>query len=234
MAEITGVAVVADDRVRALAEEILARPAYREFRRDPTAAQALVARLADWLEKTLGWLPDRIEANWVHLRDLLVAALDRFFAGGHLAVWLRFVLAAVALAVLVAVLVAIFRALRRRVAPAARAAQGLEPPGAGAPRIDEADALAREGRFLEAAHATQLAALELLLRREWIALERSDPNRTLRRRIEAAALPGSERAEFLSLLDRLEGRWFRDRAEDRDLYGAWRLLYGRLVSVAAR
>jgi hypothetical protein len=49
--------------------------------------------------------------------------------------------------------------------------------------------------------------------------------------LREARLPDSERADFLALLDRLESRWFRDRAEDRDLYGAWRGLHARLEAL---
>src|SRR6266403_795887 len=87
-----------------------------------------------------------------------------------------------------------------------------------------ADALARRGMFLEAARRVQLAALDLLLRARVVELGRSDPNRTLRRRLRDAALPEAERGDLLALIDWLEQRWFRDRNEERELYDRWRSL----------
>jgi len=99
--------------------------------------------------------------------------------------------------------------------------------------LDEARQLADVGRYLEAAHCAQLATVELLLERRWLVLERSEPNRTLRRRLNESALPAPERAEFGALLSRLEGRWFRDRVEDRDLFDAWTALHRRLAASPA-
>ena len=38
-------------------------------------------------------------------------------------------------------------------------------------------------------------------------------------------------ADFLSLLDRLERRWFRDGSADPDLYESWRSLHARLSAL---
>jgi HEPN domain-containing protein len=99
------------------------------------------------------------------------------------------------------------------------------------PFLEEADALARRGMFLEAARRVQLAALDLLLRARVLELGRSDPNRTLRRRLRDAALPEAERRDLLALIDWLEQRWFRDRSEERELYDRWRSLHARLGAV---
>ena len=99
---------------------------------------------------------------------------------------------------------------------------------AAPPFLEEADALARRGMFLEAARRVQLAALDLLLRARVLELGRSDPNRTLRRRLRDASLPEAERGDLLALIDWLEQRWFRDRSEERDLYDRWRSLHARL------
>jgi len=105
-------------------------------------------------------------------------------------------------------------------------------PADASPRfLEEADALARRGMFLEAARRVQLAALDLLLRARVLELGRSDPNRTLRRRLREAALPEVECGDLLALIDRLEERWFRDRSEDRELYDRWRALHTRLGAV---
>ena|SRR5436309_11982693 len=64
-----------------------------------------------------------------------------------------------------------------------------------------------------------------------LELGRSDPNRTLRRRLRDAALPEAERGDLLALIDWLEQRWFRDRSEERELYDRWRSLHARLGAV---
>jgi len=135
-------------------------------------------------------------------------------------------LVAVALLLLAHVTWAVRRALA--VAPPARPPR---PDGAAPPFLEEADALARRGMFLEAARRVQLAALDLLLRARVLELGRSDPNRTLRRRLRDAALPEAERGDLLALIDWLEQRWFRDRSEERELYDRWRSLHTRLGAV---
>src|SRR2546422_2871677 len=66
---------------------------------------------------------------------------------------------------------------------ARRALAGPAPPRpprpdtGSPPFLEEADALARRGLFLEAARRVQLAALDLLLRARVLELGRSDPNR---------------------------------------------------------
>lgn len=94
----------------------------------------------------------------------------------------------------------------------------------------DAEHLASEGRYLEAARRLQLACIALLLDRGLLALRRFEPNATLRRRIAGAALPPEQRRELISLLQQLETRLFRDPIDDRPLYDAWRSLHGRLVS----
>jgi hypothetical protein len=118
----------------------------------------------------------------------------------------------------------------------ARRSSAPEPASDGAtPRfLDEADALAARGRFLEAARALHLGALHLLVRGGRVELGRSDANTVLRHRLRAASLSDDDRGELLSLLQRLERAWFRDRNEDEGLYEGWRRLYARLdVELAA-
>jgi hypothetical protein len=80
-----------------------------------------------------------------------------------------------------------------------------------------------------------LACIERLLRTRAFELRRHDPNRTLRRRVAAAALVPELKGDFTRLLDQLEARWFRDPApqpRDRDLFEAWRSLHARLPAAA--
>lgn len=104
-------------------------------------------------------------------------------------------------------------------------------------RLDlEAEALAGDGRFLDAAHAMHLACVERLVLAHVVALHRHDPNPTLRARLAAARLAEAERREFLRLLDWLEQRWFRDptpQPRDAELFAAWRALQSQLASAVA-
>ena len=161
-----------------------------------------------WLISFLAWLSGLWETDPVLYYAMLVG------------------LVAVALLLLAHVTWAARRALA--VAPPARPPR---PDGAAPRFLEEADALARRGMFLEAARRVQLAALDLLLRARVLELGRSDPNRTLRRRLRDAALPEAERGDLLALIDWLEQRWFRDRNEERELYDRWRSLHARLGAV---
>ena len=136
---------------------------------------------------------------------------------------------------LLAGLVLVAALLLGHVAWALRTALAASAPGtAGSaplaePRFaDEAEALARRGRFLEAARYLQLAVLQLLLHARVLELARSDANPVLKRRLDAAPLAETERRDLLVLIDRLERSWFRDRREDPQLYAAWRTLHARL------
>src|SRR5207247_9890206 len=96
-------------------------------------------------------------------------------------------------------------AVRRALAVPAPA-RPPRPDTAAPPFLEEADALARRGMFLEAARRVQLAALDLLLRARVLELGRSDPNRTLRGRLPDAALPAAAPGDVLAPLDCLEPR----------------------------
>lgn len=218
------------EQARALAQQILARPEYARFRREPTFLQDWVDGLAAWLremgDRVAGWLPswvaDGWNALWRGLHDLLGAA----FGDDALTVVLRLALAMLVLGAFGLLVYHVLRQLRANAAE--EEAESGRGAATGPALIEEADRFARQGRFLEAAHCTQLASLQLLLQKRCLELERSDPNRTLRQRLRRAPLPEALRERFLSLLDRLEGHWFRDRHEDRDLYGEWRSLHAQL------
>jgi hypothetical protein len=99
--------------------------------------------------------------------------------------------------------------------------------------LAQAEGLAREGRFLEAARRVELGTLELLLRRRVIELSRSDPGRVLREQVRLSELPEAERTSLVALQERLEAGVFREHAADRSLYQAWLDLHRRLEAVAA-
>ncbi len=191
-----------DERVRELAAEILAREEYAAHRLDVDAWRALLRWIADgfaWLEGLRFAEPGLF---WTVLIGLVLLSLLLL---GHV-VW------TVSLAL-------------RMPDPDPAAAAGPEGPSL----LVQAERLAGEGRFLEASRRVELATLALLLERRWIELARSDPNRVLRRRLRAAALPEPERGELLALLDRLESGLFRDGVEDPELYAGWRALHARLA-----
>jgi hypothetical protein len=228
-----GAGTVTPEAARALAEEILSRPEYARFRRDPTWLQQWVDGVADWLraawETVSGWVPESVAEGWWALWNGLWEAVGGLLGSDGLTALMRLLLAA---AVFVAIGVVVRRVLRE---VRDRRIDASDAPGLvvekGPDLLAEAERCAAEGRFLEAAHCTQLAALQLLLRKKCIELERSDPNRVLRRRLADASLPAALRDAFLSGIDRLEGQWFRDRREDEGLYGQWRRLHAQVQAL---
>jgi hypothetical protein len=206
---VTPAAALGDESVRSLAQEILARGEYARFR--PLDAEWL-ERLAGALAKLFEWLAGLWSTSPV-LYALFMAAL-----------------LALAVLLLAHVVWSVRRALSATTPPAP-AARAAEAPDLAA----EAAALAREGRFLEAAHAMHLASLAVLLGAGALELRRHDPNPTLRRRLARAPIPEPLRRDFLALLGPLERRWFRDRGpdpEDPALFAAWQALHGRLAAAA--
>jgi len=195
-----------DAEVREAASEVLRRAPYAEWRELENQA-ALLETLLEWLRGIDRWL--------IHLS-----------LSAPLLYWLI-----VAGALLTAVLLFAHVVWLVRVALSMPAAEAPSPTvGVAAPLAAGAEALAADGRFLEAAHRLHLATLETLLQRRVIALDRSDPNRVLRDRLRSAALPDVERQALVALVDRLETHWFRDRVDDASLYDDWRQLHGRLVA----
>lgn len=223
--------MLADEEVRVLAREILDQRAYARWRPSENPLLRLRELLSEWWEGFVAtlreWLPDWLVAFGEALLDWLRSWGGSGSTSDGLSP-LGWLLGLLALALVGVGLYAVTAAVRRRlIDPEVRVAGPLAAP----PHrllLAEARALAERGHLLAAAHKAQLAALQLLLERRWLELERSDPNRTLRRRLAEAELPAAERDEFVMLLDRLEGHWFRDRVEDRDLYLSWCRLHERL------
>ena len=197
---------LSDEQIRTLAAEILSRD---EFFRPGMAEEAWRAVL----ERILGFL-DFLEAlrisspliYWVILAGLLLVSAVLL---AHVAWTVRI-------------------ALRM---PRAEPRGPRSPSGPGF--LEQAESLAREERFLEAARRVELAALELLLRRRVIELSRSDPGRALREQVRRSELPEAERSSLVALQKRLEAGLFREHAADRSLYEAWLDLHRRLETVAA-
>ena len=200
----TSIDLPSDDVLRSLASQILARPEYAKFRPFDAA-----------------W--------WVELKSALLA-LQSWVEG--LDPWLY--------ATLLGGLVLLLALLVFHIVWSLRAALGTEArsnPGAAnahATALDgQARRLAEQGYFLDAAHQMHLACIDQLLRTGILELHRHDPNRTLRKRLRATSMSDDSKAVFLSLLERLERRWFRDHtadASDRELYDEWRNLHDRIGS----
>jgi hypothetical protein len=93
---------------------------------------------------------------------------------------------------------------------------------------DEAEALARRGRFVDASRAMQLGAIDRLVRAGHLRLGRGDPNTVLRRRLGETTLADDVRRDLLAAVAELERRWFRDRVEDEALYHRWRRVHAAL------
>jgi len=195
-------ALPSDDRVRHLADTILARREYAAHRDDLEGLAALAELLRDALA--------RFEAFVAHLAVSQPLAYWALVAG----------LAGVVLLLLAHLVWSVRAALRTRSAP---------PPQAPLRRdlVAEAEALAARGRYLEAARRAQHAWLEALVRRGVLDLERDDTNATLRLRLADCALPPAERHQAIALLDDLERQLFRDREDDPALFDAWRGLLER-------
>lgn len=223
-----------DEAVREHAREILAREPYARWERSEgplrQALDALGAAVEGALRKLFELLPEPLRA----VLDAIAAFVEGLFGGGPRAGLeapgpLAWVLGGAITAGLVALFVlGLRRASLRGGVGAAAADRPARRAPAGPAR---AEALARAGHTLEAAHLLQLHALALLLERRWLQLARSDPNRTLRRRLEASRLPDRERRQLVELVDRLERHWFRDRRDDPDLFEAWRRLCDRLEAL---
>jgi hypothetical protein len=204
------IAQLGDDRARTLAREIVRRPEFSSWRETDFAALPLMS----WLQHWLAWLSETLEA----------LALFRPFL-----YWtIVYGLAAMALLLIAHMVWTLRVALRANTADVGGAAAA-----AGTDFVALADRLAAAGRFLDAAHYMQLACIEQLLQRRLIKLSRSEPNRTLRRRINGSPVPAAEQAGLMRLLDQTETAWFRDRSQDPALYAGWLDLHRRLCALPA-
>ena len=195
-----------DEDVLSLTQQIVAQPRYARWREYDVD---LAAQIVRWLDEYLTWSSDLESASPILFWLLMAAFLT------------------VALALLAHIGWSIRVALRPTGPP------DIRQPRKGAPRwVEEAEALARDGRFLEGAHRLLLGSIDVLVTRGVIELARADANRVLRDRVRRSRLPVAVRARFLDLLDAFEERWFRDRIEDGDLYRAWYELHAQLRDTA--
>jgi len=197
-----------DERVRELANEILSNPPFDTWNDSVPGA---LYRFLEWLAGFFAWM-NRIYVDspalyWLILAGLLLLVLALL---GHI-IWSTRI------------------ALRAPSPKGETAATEVRPIWS-----KEASDLASEWRYVEAAHRLALGSVQLLVMDGHIELNRSEANRILRKRVRSAALPEEVSTEFLQLLDAFEARWFRDRAEDPDLYEAWRSLHSRISALPAQ
>lgn len=200
----TSINFPSDDVLRSLASQILARAEYAKFRPFDGA----------W------WL--QLESALLRLQSW-VARLDP---------WLYTTILCGLVLLLTLLIFHIVWSLRAALGSDANANRRVTSAQTTA-LVAQARRLAEGGRFLDAAHQMHLACIDQLLREGVLELRRHDPNRTLRKRLQATAMSEDLKAAFLALLGRLERRWFRDRTadpSDRELYDAWRNLHDRLES----
>jgi hypothetical protein len=197
-------ALPADDEIRAIAREILARAEYARWHQEEAAAS--------WVE----WLVREMVALQRWFADLAARSPVLFAA-------LLGALALLAAGLFLHVAWTIRQSLRAE-PDAAPGTPALRPPAETAAR------LAAGGRFLDAARLMQAAVLEHLVSRRLVALSPAESNAVLTARLAAAPLPGDLGGRAVALVRGLERRWFRDRLEDEALYEAWVRLHGDLVA----
>jgi hypothetical protein len=218
-----------DEELRSAAAEILGANEFTRWHTDYQSWLNLLERIGelipDWLIQAYAWIQQAARAVFQWIAEVL-----RLFGVlgdvGEGIGWL-------AVCILVAALIVLGWNWQARKARYRSSATSQRSPGRShAEALREAAALARRGRYLEAAHRVQLATLALLIEFDWLELARSDPNRTLRTRVRESALPTRERHELITLVDRLEALWFDVPREDRLLFEDWVSLDERIVSIA--
>lgn len=199
-----------DQAVRELAGKILARPEY-------AAATGAQPKLQSWLYQTLARI-----LHWF-------TGLEILRDNSPLLYWLIVLAIAVTCAALIAhVTWTIWAAMTAPEPAAAQRASGESPPDLA----QEADALAANGRYLEAAHRLMLASFRTLAERSVIELRRDRSNRWIRAALRGSMLKENLAAELDALVERTEQRWFGDRANDPEVYARWRSAYEQLSAQA--
>ncbi len=196
---------LSDPAVRKLTAEILARPEYGQA----TGGDSILVRLLSWLLDKLGQLEIlRVKEPVIYWTILAVVALVLAGMTVHL-IWTLWV----------------------ALSAPEPAAQRWE----GSSRRDlaqEADALAADGRYLEAAHRLMLASFRALAERSVIELRPDRPNRWIRTALLRSSLAEGLALEIGALIEQTERLWFGDRRNDPGIYARWRSTFERLCAQA--
>lgn len=99
--------------------------------------------------------------------------------------------------------------------------------------IAQADRLAANGRYLEAAHRLMLASFRALAERSVIELTPERSNRWIREALRGSNLAKNLAGELDELIGQTEHRWFGKRENDPEIYAIWRSAFERLSSALA-
>lgn len=194
-----------DAGIRHLAHQILARPEYGNATSNTYVAD-LIHRILAWIDN-LGVL--RFKDPFLYW-TIMIALVLVFVA-------------------LVAHLVWTLRAALRAPEPPDRPVVG----GRTMPDLArEADALAADGRYLEAAHRLMLASFRTLAENSVIELSPERSNRWIRAALRESSLAQPLAVELDALVERTERKWFGERANDPRIYAEWRSAFERLTSGA--
>ena len=196
---------LSDPAVHKLTAEILARPEYGQA----TGGDSILVRLLSWLLDKLGQLEIlRVKEPVIYWTILAVVALVLAGMTVHL-IWTLWV----------------------ALSAPEPAAQRWE----GSSRRDlaeEAEALAADGRYLEAAHRLMLASFRALAERSVIELRPDRPNRWIRTALLRSSLADGLALEIGALIEQTERLWFGDRRNDSGIYARWRSTFERLCAQA--
>ncbi|MGA8568305.1 MAG: hypothetical protein WB580_10990 [Candidatus Binataceae bacterium] len=196
---------LSDPAVHKLTAEILARPEYGQA----TGGDSILVRLLSWLLDKLGQLEIlRVKEPVIYWTILAVVALVLAGMTVHL-IWTLWV----------------------ALSAPEPAAQRWE----GSSRRDlaqEADALAADGRYLEAAHRLMLASFRALAERSVIELRPDRPNRWIRTALLRSSLAEGLALEIGALIEQTERLWFGDRRNDPGIYARWRSTFEWLCAQA--
>lgn len=196
---------LSDPAVHKLTAEILARPEYGQA----TGGDPILVRLLSWLLDELGKLEIlRVEAPVIYWTIMAVIALVLAGMTVHL-IWTLWVALSAP-------------------EPAAERWEGLSRRDLA----QEAEALAADGRYLEAAHRLMLASFRALAERSVIELRPDRPNRWIRTALLRSSLAEGMALEIGALIEQTERLWFGDRQNDPGIYARWRSTFERLCAQA--
>lgn len=198
-------AQIGDRAVRERAAEILMRPDYARFRAMPAELlRELLELFASWMT----WLAELHERSPALYFTLLLGLL------------------AVA-ALLTTHVIWSLRAALRMPAPVEHAVTRAERDF-----VAEARALATGGDYLEASHRLLLASLAHAGRNRLVELKPNDGNQAVCRKLRRAPIPADLRERWIELIARTDALWFGARAQNPELYAAWRAVYAQLTGSA--
>lgn len=197
---------MSDDAVRDLAGQILARPEYAN-------ASGVHSKVESWLARFFDWIFHGLSSMQV-LRS-----------SSPLLYWmLVLAIAGVSAALIAHVAWTIWIAMTAPQPVSLERATGADVPDLS----KEAEALAANGRYLDAAHRLMLASFRTLAERSVIELRPDRSNRWIRAALRSSTLAETLARELDALVERTERRWFGDRANDPEIYARWRAAFEQL------